>query len=260
LGAGLAEGLREGFTVAVGASRGGEESLHLSHPLVLSAIAAARTPRDGVGVVAIRLGPEAPAELLTRRPCRGRFALLRVRYEGLEAVERLIPVAVLAGDETALAPHLGEALLLLAEIRDLPETPSGGVPADLFEDIVEEALFADRQVATSGESGRFDRGLEQVERYVDDRLHLRRRERGDLERRSEEVRARRDAALSLDAREDAERLLERLAVDLERIEVEIDRLERRDDETYRRCRERLLARRYSTATVERLFETEMFLE
>ena len=115
-------------------------------------------------------------------------------------------------------------------------------------------------VATSGEAGRFDRGLEQVERYVEDRLLLRRRERGDLERRSEEARARRDAALSLDVRQEAEGLLGRLAVELESIEAEIDRLERRDDDTYRRCRERLLARRYSTATVERLFDTEMLVE
>ncbi len=257
--AALPEGLREGLAVAVGSSGGTDESLHLSHPLVLSAIAAARTPRDGKRAVTIRLGPEAPAELVARRSRRGRFALLRVRYEGLEPVERLIPVALFEGDETALAPHLGEALLL-SEISDLPEGLVGVAPDEVFEDIVEEALFADRQAATSGEAGRFDRGLEQVERYIEDRLLLRRRDRGDLERRSEEARARRDAALSLDAREEAEGLLGRLAVEIEAIEAEIDRLERRDDDTYRRCRERLLARRYSTATVERLFELEMLLE
>jgi hypothetical protein len=257
--AALPEGLREGLTVAVGASRGTDESLHLSHPLVLSAIAAARTPRDRTQAVAIRLGPEMPAELVARRSRRGRFALLRVRYEGLEPVERLIPVALFEGDETALAPHLSEALLL-SEIRDLPGPPSRVAPDETFEDIVAEALFADRQAATSGEAGRFDRGLEQVERYVEDRVLLRRRERGDLERRSEQARARRDAALSLDVREEAEVLLGRLAVEIEALEAEIDRLERRDDDTYRRCRERLLARRYSTATVERLFEMEMLLE
>src|SRR5262249_46174153 len=55
--AALPEGLRGGLRVAVGASRGTEESLHLSHPLVVSAIAAARTLRDGTRAVAIRIDP-----------------------------------------------------------------------------------------------------------------------------------------------------------------------------------------------------------
>jgi len=257
--AALPEGLREGLTVAVGASRGTDESLHLSHPLVVSAIAAAREPQDGARAVAIRLAADAPAELLARKKRRGRFALLLVRYEGLEPVERLIPVALFDGDETAVDPHVG-ATLLLSEISDLPDPLNSLVPDDVFEDVIEEALFADRKAATSGEAARFDRGLEQLERFVEDRLLLRRRDRSELERRIEEARARRDAALSLDARQEAEDLLRKLGVETEAIEAEIDRLERRDDDTYRRCRERLLARRYSTSKVQRLFEMEMIIE
>ncbi|MBL8112019.1 MAG: hypothetical protein JNK60_03980, partial [Acidobacteria bacterium] len=255
----LPEAVREGLTVAVGASVE-HESLHLSHPLVVAAVDAARTGEAPAGsvAVAIALPDDAPAELSERRGRRGRLALLRVRYDGLEPVERLLPLALFAGDESPISAEASEALLA-CDLRDVPGAGTA-VPNDLFEDVIEEALFTERARVTASEAARFDRGLEQVERYLDDRLHLARGERAALERRADEARARRDGALALSARAEADAALVAASEEIETLEVEIDRLERRDDDTYRRCRDRLLERRYAPATVTRIFDTELVLE
>jgi len=254
----LPESLRAGVTVAVGASPE-HESLHLAHPLVTAAVEAARQPHGEPRAVMVTLNPGAPDELLKRRGGRARLVLLRVRYEGLEPVERLISLVLFEGDEEALAPRLGETLLL-SDLSDLPDSLGVEVPTDLFEDAIEETIFVDRANLTTLEAARFDRSLEQVENYVEDRLLLLRRARSLLEQRVLETRVRRDEALSLEGRDQAELLLRRLDTETEERDAEIGRLERRDDDTYRRCRDRLLARRYGPGRVERLFEIELVLE
>jgi hypothetical protein len=110
------------------------------------------------------------------------------------------------------------------------------------------------------EEPRFQRGLEQLERFVEDRIRLARRRKDEGERRLEEARTRRDGTVSIDAREKGDVIVAGIGREVEGLEAELASLERREDETYRRCRERLHQRRYAPATVVTLFDVGFLLE
>jgi len=251
--------LQNGISVAIGAVEG-KESLHLAHPLVTAAVSAARAAASGVLQVAFSVRRDGAAELRDRCGSRGRLVLLRVRYESLEPVEHLIPIALLEGENEPLSWGASRALLR-SPIRDLNSTfVAPAVDSAALEDAIEEALFFEQSKLAKAEQARFDRTLEQIERYVEDRVLLLRRKRTELEQRLEVQRGKRDQALGAIAREEAERAIQRLGQELEEIEHDIERLERRDDATYQRCRDRLHDRRYAPAKVERLFEVKFVLE
>jgi hypothetical protein len=255
----LPEPLGPGLVVSIGAANG-TEALHVAHPLVALAVSAARSQGRGARAIEVELGPEAPSEIRDRRDARGRLVLLRVRHRGLEPVDHLIPIVILEGEAGPLSKEASFAILF-GEMRDRRAPFSGrtSVAGEIVDDAIEEALFELQTLLGASEDARFDRGLEQLERYVEDRMLLRRREKREIDARIEKERDRRDKALGTDDREAAERALVRLEGELERLEEEIDRLERRDDETYRRCKERLHERRYAPPVIERLVEAELVL-
>jgi hypothetical protein len=255
----LPASLRGGLSVALGAVAG-HESLHLNHPLIAEAVAAARAAASGRLAVALQLPEDAPPGLRQLRGTSGRLVLLKVRHGGLEPVEHLVPVALLDGVEAPLAPELAAALLR-APARDVERR--GERPAaeeDALADAIEEAVFADTAEVSGAERARLERNLEQIERYVEDRLLLLRRKEQDLERRLERQRERRDQALGADVREEAERAVQKLAGELESVQADAERLARRDDRTYQQCRERLSDRGHAPVRVDRLFDVEITIE
>jgi len=249
--------LSKGLQVALGASRD-RESLHVSHPLTQAAIQAARLPLPSTSI-AVTLDDDAPAELLDRRGGIARFVGVLARHHGLESVDRLLPIVVFEGEHEPVSSEAALALLSSA-FRDV-EGPLGlTVPNEAIDDSIDEALFLDQKSNEAHEAPKYLRGLEQLDRYVEDRLFLLVRRRNESLLRLEEARAKRDAAIALESREQAEAAMTRHAHTIERLEGEIARLEARDDETYARCKARLTQRRYAPPRVERLFDVELLVE
>jgi len=255
---GLPSGLSSGLVVAVGQSDE-HESLHLTHPLVLAAIEATRKEELASRSVAIRIPEGGHAELLQRRGGLGRLVGILAQYRGLENTERLIPIAIGEGDEDSLPAEVAHTLLD-SPMRDLDHELMPRVADEQITDAIEEAMFRERRSLSLAEEPRFERGLEQLERFVEDRVRLLRRRKDEEERRLDEARVRRDSTVSIEAREKGEALVLGIGRELDALDQELASLERRDDETYRRCRERLHQRRYAAATVVTLFDVAFLLE
>src|SRR5207249_912673 len=84
------------------------------------------------------------------------------------------PIAIVEGETTPLGPAC--ALWLLDQPpRDRPTSPSGLDFEGVLEDSIEEFVFADQAEVARLEQQRFERNLEQIERYIEDQLLVLRR-------------------------------------------------------------------------------------
>jgi hypothetical protein len=252
----LPEGLRGGARIALGGAHrlSDGETLGISHPLVRLAAEAAREITRAPFRVRMGRGDRAP-EVERLRGRRGRLSVLRLRYPGFEPTDRLLAVAVLE-EETAggLEPSLALRLLSGA-LETADELTTTVTPADL-EEAVEEAVFLDEREVSRLEHAAFERAIGQLERFIEDRVLIARRQRGELARRIAATRRERDSAAGSDARARAEALLARSERELEQLEAELARLLERDDDGYRRWRQRAYERRYAPPERETLLSAE----
>ncbi len=249
--------LRSGLSAAVG-SVPNHTSLHLGHPLVLAAVDEARSSGSGPFRVEIRLPTGAPPELRKRSGQLGRLRLVKIRYEGFEPVERLIPVAVAGNDMERLPLNEADALLR-AELRDETTAPTVSIPTEVLDDAGDEVLFELQGEVDGAEQRRFEAAIQQAERFVQDRVLVLRRRRAELASRLESAEARRDSAVGADRRTELEGQVKALGGEIDRLDERIAELERREDETFKRYREKAHARRYAEPLVERLFEMEFVI-
>ena len=253
--------LSEGISVAVGHADALEDvdALHVAHPLVRAAIDDARRAGSGNFIVRFRLTTEAPAVLRERRGSRGRLALSRVSYRGYEREDRLVATTVFENAEV-LRP--AEAALELLQMPcDDVERPFDNLSVTLadLDEVVDEEFFADQAQAARAEAEPFSRALDQLDQYVEDRLLVLRRGRGDLSTQLKQAEEKRDAALGADARGSAEARLRRLEGELADIDGQIERLTARDDRDYDRWKTDAHRRRYEPPQAERLFNLEFVI-
>jgi hypothetical protein len=247
--------LREGITVAIGASKE-HTSLSLGHPLIVAAVADARAA--GISMSAtVSLPENAPEKLREQAGKRGRLRAVKVSFDGFERIELLIPIVVFEDGEI-LDPSLGESLLR-AGLRDLGEVVTSVGP-EALQDAVEQILFSIQSNVDEAEQGRFERALRQGERFIDDRLLVLKRRRQELVRRLEQAQMRRDGAASSVARTEAERAVLSAQVALDEIDGGIGSLQNRDDDTYRQFSAHIHERRYSPPRVEHLFDMTLVVE
>jgi hypothetical protein len=257
----LPEGWHEGASVSVGAAQdaGDAGPLHLGHPLVRAAVEEARAATRERFCVSWTLDASAPQVLRKAKGKRGRLALNLVRYEGFERVERLLPVAVMEGDEAPLDADCA-AWLLDHRPADRRAFQPPLALEDAVDDAIEELLFADQADVASQEQQHFERSLEQIERYVEDQvLVLRRR----LASATETLRAaedRRDAALGSEARDQAEERIRKVQSEIDGLEAQIERLQNRDDPEYEKWREHAHRRRYRPPEATRILDVEFALK
>ena len=108
----------------------------------------------------------------------------------------------------------------------------------------------------SAEQRSFARAIAQLERHIEDRALLQRRERAALLDTLHKTREQLAAAPGADARTRAEALLEGTQRQLEAVEAELERLAARRDEAYERGRELLHQKRYSPPLRETVLEAE----
>lgn len=248
--------LRDGITAALGPSKE-HTSLHLNHPLVLAAVAHARAAGSSLSAIA-KLPLDAPEKLRELAGRRGRLRLVKLSFDGFEQVELLVPVVVMDNGEI-LDPLLGDALLR-ARIRDGNGAAATSIGEDVLEDATEETLFAVQAAVDAAEHSRFERALQQAERFVEDRLLVLRKRRRTLVERVEQALLRRDGATGSEARSDAERAVFSAQTALDEVEGAVSRLEQRDDDTFRLYHEHIQRRRYTPPSVDRLFDLDLVFE
>jgi adenine-specific DNA-methyltransferase len=253
----LPASLCEGTACLVGNTVPGSPlpSLHLGHPLVQAALEAARAAtRDRT--FTLRIAVQAP-EAQQLKGHRGRLRLVRILYRGFEPVERLLPVVVLDGFDEPLSTEVARHLLE-GTITDLAalSAPSSSTEA-VLDDALEELMFHQTGEAGTLEQPRFERTLEQIERFMTDRVLLLSQQRDLALVRLARAEAARDAAMGPEQRDRAEAALRRVQSEIDRLDSEVSRLRAGDDDNYERWRQNTHERRYATPEIERLLDAEI---
>jgi adenine-specific DNA-methyltransferase len=252
---------REGGMMAIGHSKDVEdvEPLHPGHGLVRAAVDEARTAT--ARPFSVRLCPtrDDEAALAPCRGRRGRLIVTKIRYGGFEPVDRLLVTALLDGEVDPLAAGLPDALLR-AEPEDVPPfDPPLAIDAQDIEDAVDEAVFCDQAAVARAEQDRFDRAMQQLERYADDQALVLRRRLHELQRRLEEAQGRHAAAAGADARARAEEQIRQLEEQLALLDARRRQLETRQDAEYQRWRDQVHQRRFAPPTHQQILDVEFIV-
>jgi adenine-specific DNA-methyltransferase len=257
----LPDGWREGGSVSIGEARNLEDAdpLHLGHPLVQAAVAEARDAAQIQSPVVWILDTSAPRELIAHKGERGRLILLRIRYEGFERIDRLIPIALMQGEFSPL-PITAAHWLLDRQPQDRPSLQKLEIDNSVLDDVVEELAFTDQIAVAGEEQALFDRNLEQLERYVEDQLLVLRRRLGIAQQSLRTAQDRRESALGAELRSQAEARVRTIQQAIDGIESEVSRLETRDDAEYQMWRQRVQQRRDTPPRLLRILDVEFVLE
>ena len=128
------------------------------------------------------------------------------------------------------------------------------VDAQWLDDAVDEAVFVDQREVEEGEQKHFEQAIGQLERFVEDKILVCRRERASIAEKLRAARARRDEIVGSSARDRIEAEIFKLATREESLERRIGALESREDEVYRKWRDEYHELRYRAPTVTRLFQ------
>ena len=224
------------------------EALNLVHPLVRSAIDEAR--RWPGGRVELLLPPDAPSDLTALAGSVGIIRVVLVDYAGFEPVQRLVAGAVIDG--TPIDPLLAARIVRL----QAADGPASQLRADShsLDDAVDEAVFIDQRDVEKGEQKHFEQAIGQLERFVQDKVLVCRRERASVGEKLSYARARRDEVVGSTARDRIEAEIDRLATRDESLDRRINALESREDEVYKKWRDKYHELRYRPPTVRPLFE------
>ena len=110
-----------------------------------------------------------------------------------------------------------------------------------------------RQVE-EGEQAHFEEAIGKLERFVEDKILVRRRERAVVAESLKGAKARREETVGSSARERVEAQILDLASRQEGLERNIGALESREDEVYRKWRDEYHQLRYQTPVVTPLFQ------
>ena len=224
------------------------EALNLVHPLVRSAIDEAR--RWPGGRVELLLPPDALSDLAALAGSVGIIRVVLVDYGGFEPVQRLVAGAVIDG--TPIDPSLAARIVQL----QAADGAASQLTADShsLDDAVDEAVFIDQRDVEKGEQKHFEQAIGQLERFVQDKVLVYRRERASIGEKLSYARARRDEVVGSTARDRIEAEIDRLATRDESLDRRINALESREDEVYRKWRDKYHELRYRPPTVRPLFD------
>src|SRR6202035_4279834 len=122
---------------------------------------------------------------------------------------------------------------LAAQIVRLKATdgPVFKIPVDAqwLDDAVDEAVFVDQRQVEEGEQKHFEQAVGQLERFVEDKVLVCRRERASIAEKLRSAKARRDTVVGATAREQIEFEITRLAARDEVLERRIGALDSRQD-------------------------------
>jgi hypothetical protein len=183
----------------------------------------------------------------------GHLRLALVGYEGFEPVQRLVAAAVIDGNP--IDPIVAKSLIHLGAREG-----SGVALADdpeLLNDVLDEAVFVDQREIEKSEQKHFEQAIRQLERFVEDKILVLRRELSSTSERLRSAKERRDQVVGSTARERIEAEIEELATREENLESRIGALESREDEVYTKWRDHYHKLRYQPPNVEVLFDATL---
>jgi hypothetical protein len=201
--------------------------------------------------VTLHLPAGSSAQLIALAGKAGAIRVTMVDYTGFEPVQRLVAAAVV--DAAPIDPALAAQLLRL-EAADGP-APNEPVDTQWLDDAVEEAVFVDQRQVEEDEQKHFEQAIGQLERFVEDKILVCRRERAIIAEKLRAARTRRDEIVGSSARERVETEILSLATRDESLERRISALESREDEVYKKWRNEYQQLRYQAPTVNRLFQS-----
>jgi hypothetical protein len=255
----LPDGYRDGGTFLIGHAHDLSEGepLHPGHAFVRAAVDEARRATSQPLTVELCPGNEGLPQCLTPLVGRrGRLVVTKVAYRGLEPVDHLLVTALLEHHDTPLDRSTVEALLALAP-RDLagPETFLA-IDDAVLSDAIEEAVLEDQGVTTVEDEVRFERKLEQLDRYLGDQILVLKRQRAGRERRLEEAERRRERAPVPSSRAREEQAIQSLQKEIRRLAERIELLQQGQEPDYQHWRARLYERRYQRPAVERILQVD----
>jgi hypothetical protein len=253
---GLPESVRNLDGCIIGAAIEGSSlsSVHLGHPLVAAAVAHARAQVEARTFHVRIRATSAETEGLRGR--RGRMRLVRATHRNFEITEQLVPVVVLDGEDAPLDVEL--ARRLIAEpMEDVVAASASTVTAEALDDSLDELLFHATGQASRLEQPRFERTLEQIERFIGDRILLLERQRDAAVARLAKAQDARDNAIGAEQRNAAERQRMKAQTQIDESDDQIRSLRAGDDERYRTWRRHTEERRYHPPQIERLFDAEI---
>jgi hypothetical protein len=167
----------------------------------------------------------------------------------------MLAVVVLEGADEPVPIEVAHALLA-APMFDVPP-PASTVTDAALDDAVDELLFVGTGDAGRRDQPRFDRALEQIDRFVTDRVLLLERARTAAIERVARAEVSRDAAVGAQQRDHAEDSRRRAQREVDDLDGQIARLRAGDDETYQRWRQRTHDRRYARPELEPLLDAEI---
>jgi len=121
-------------------------------------------------------------------------------------------------------------------------------------------LFVEQAEAASHEQQRFERSLEQIERYMEDQLLVLRRRFNAATVALSAAEDKRDTALGSEARSQAEERVRKVQGEIDELHGEIERLQNRNDPEYEKVREQMHSRRYREPDIIRILDVEFVLE
>jgi superfamily II DNA or RNA helicase len=249
----LPDGYRDGFAATVGDTRSISEgeALHVGHPVVQAAVAAARQATNGPIGLVFEAATDAPDDLRDHIGRRGQVVATLVSYQGIERVDNLLVTAILDSDDEPLSSGMVERLLTLP--TRYVETAAAQNPQTL-DDAIDAAVFADQAAMSAQEQARFEQMLRQLDHYLADQILIIRRKEARLNTQIEELQQRRDRNVGVQAGEATETRIAQLLREREQLAKQIAALEDGGDDEYREWRDRLFARRYRRPEVARILD------
>jgi Helicase conserved C-terminal domain/SNF2-related domain len=250
-GAELAAEIGTGRRFVTGDARGltDSEQLNLAHPLVRAAIAEARAWPGGS--VELLLPPDAALELVALAGKGGVLAVALVDYAGFEPVQRLIASGVVNG--SPIDPSVAARIVRL-QATDRQPVSVTLPPQRMLDDAVDEAVFIDQREVEKREQKHFDQAIGRLERFIDDKVLVCRRQRTSIDEKLRSSRARRDSVVGSTARDRVEAEIADLATKHDALERRIHALDSREDEVYQKWRNEYHELRYRVPIVTRLFQ------
>ena len=182
---------------------------------------------------------------------QGRFVLFKVRHPGLDPEEH---VHALAFERRGDALVAIDTVALRDRIEADAEVDAVDDPTDMVRDAIAHRVFVEQHRLAQVRRPGFERRLRRIERFLEDRMKVLRRDRAQVARRVLQAEGERDRAIGADARSRAEAKLRRASERLEHLEQRLTQLAAREDETHQRHRGHLLDRCFAPPSVEVLVD------
>jgi hypothetical protein len=243
---------RSGCEVAIGDVKQLEDGdyLYQGHPLINDAIEESR--ESTCEVLNVLLMPPKSAGLEQFSGKRGRLRVSKLKYRGLAPVDRLVVTALTEG---ALDPIEGLAVGDILACRIQPTDPfTVDVEEQLFDECFEETVLEDQSEVTHEEEQIFESRLEQLDRYIEDRILILKQKQGVGLREVEELERRKTRATSPTVLSSLNDSLKKVNRDLDKLDQDIRELRLGKEPNYEAWRESLFERRFRKPDIETVVE------